>query len=175
MKCSRQSKVAAGDILNEGLGYIPDTETLWRQGRGARNWKTSRLSCGQLGDSLPRTKYGGKPTIGPRSVGRVARFVLGSENGRLNRDFPKPGSHRPRFVCSPDGWHPFRSGSRGVTGRVRLWQPVENNVRHREVRITSWQLAVEENHSDNPFADWSNASNLSQRDRPFPRRQPALR
>ena len=68
---------AAQEVLNEGLRYIPDAETFRRQGRPEREivniaaeWRADLvLIC-------PRGEYGGKPTIGPKSVGHVARFVL---------------------------------------------------------------------------------------------------
>jgi nucleotide-binding universal stress UspA family protein len=68
---------AAQDVLDEGLRYIPNAETFRRQGRPEREivnvaaeWQADRVII------CPRGEYGGKPTIGPRSVGHVARFVL---------------------------------------------------------------------------------------------------
>jgi nucleotide-binding universal stress UspA family protein len=68
---------AAQDILNEGLRYIPNAETFRRQGRPEREivnvaaeWQADLVII------CPRGEYGGKPTIGPKSVGHVARFVL---------------------------------------------------------------------------------------------------
>jgi nucleotide-binding universal stress UspA family protein len=68
---------AAQDILNDGLRYIPNAETFRRQGRPEREivnfaaeWQADLVII------CPRGEYGGKPTIGPKSVGHVARFVL---------------------------------------------------------------------------------------------------
>jgi nucleotide-binding universal stress UspA family protein len=68
---------AAQDVLNEGLLNIPNAETFRRQGRPEREivnvaaeWQADLVII------CPRGEYGGKPTIGPRSVGHVARFVL---------------------------------------------------------------------------------------------------
>ena len=67
----------AQDVLNEGLHYLPDAETFQRQGRPEREivnvaaeWQADLVII------CPRGEYGGKPSIGPRSVGHVARFVL---------------------------------------------------------------------------------------------------
>jgi nucleotide-binding universal stress UspA family protein len=68
---------AAHDILNEGLRYLPDAEILEREGRPEREivnvaaeWEADLVII------CPRAEYGGKPVIGPKSVGHVARFVL---------------------------------------------------------------------------------------------------
>jgi nucleotide-binding universal stress UspA family protein len=68
---------AAQDVLSEGLRYIPNAETFRRQGRPEREivnvaaeWQADLVII------CPRGEYGGKPTIGPKSVGHVARFVL---------------------------------------------------------------------------------------------------
>ena len=68
---------AAEDILNEGLHYLPGAEKLQRQGRPEReivnvaaDWQADLVIV------CPRAEYGSKPTIGPKSVGHVARFVL---------------------------------------------------------------------------------------------------
>jgi nucleotide-binding universal stress UspA family protein len=70
-------QAAAQDILNEARHFFPDAETLQRQGRPEREivnlaaeWQANLVII------CPRAEYGGKPTIGPRSVGHVARFVL---------------------------------------------------------------------------------------------------
>ena len=70
-------QAAAEEILTEGLRYLPNAETLKRQGRpereivnAAAEWQADLLII------CPRAQYGGKPTIGPKSVGHVARFVL---------------------------------------------------------------------------------------------------
>ena len=67
----------AQDVLNEGLHYLPNAETFQRQGRPEREivnvaaeWQADLVII------CPRGEYGGKPTIGPKSVGHVARFVL---------------------------------------------------------------------------------------------------
>jgi nucleotide-binding universal stress UspA family protein len=68
---------AAEDILNEGLRYLPNAEILQRQGRpeleivnAAAEWQADLVVI------CPRAEYGGKPMIGPKSIGHVARFVL---------------------------------------------------------------------------------------------------
>src|SRR6516162_8645767 len=68
---------AAQDILNEGLRRLPNAETLQRQGRPEREiinvaaeWQADLVIL------CPRAEYSGKPTIGPKSVGHVARFVI---------------------------------------------------------------------------------------------------
>ena len=70
-------QAAAQDILNEGLRYLPDADKFQRQGRPEREivnvaaeWQADLVII------CPRAEYGGKPLIGPRSVGHVARFVL---------------------------------------------------------------------------------------------------
>ncbi|HLI68189.1 MAG TPA: universal stress protein [Ktedonobacteraceae bacterium] len=74
----RQAEQAsAQDILNEGLRYFPGAETIQRTGRPEREivncaaeWNADIILI------LPRANYGEPPTIGPKSVGHVARFVL---------------------------------------------------------------------------------------------------
>ncbi len=68
---------SAQEILDEGLRYLPDAQCLQRQGRPEREivncaaeWQADVILI------LPRANYGEKPTIGPKSVGHVARFVL---------------------------------------------------------------------------------------------------
>jgi nucleotide-binding universal stress UspA family protein len=68
---------AAQDVLNEGLRYLPNAETFQRLGRPEREivnvaaeWQADLVII------CPRGEYGGKPSIGPKSVGHVARFVL---------------------------------------------------------------------------------------------------
>ena len=68
---------ASQDILNAGLGYLPQAETLLRRGRpeleivnAAAEWRADVILI------CPRAEYGEPPHIGPRSVGHVARFVL---------------------------------------------------------------------------------------------------
>ena len=73
-----QAEVAAAqDVLKEGLRSLPNAETLQRQGRPEREivnvaaeWQADLVII------CPRAEYGGKPSIGPRSVGHIARFVL---------------------------------------------------------------------------------------------------
>ena len=67
----------AQDVLNEGLHYLPNAETFQRQGRPEREivnvaaqWQADLVII------CPRGEYGGKPAIGPKSVGHIARFVL---------------------------------------------------------------------------------------------------
>src|SRR5450631_2657360 len=74
----RQTEMAsAKEILEEGLRKLPGAEILERQGRpereivnGAAEWRADRLVI------CPRAQYGGPPSLGPKSVGHVARFVL---------------------------------------------------------------------------------------------------
>jgi len=68
---------AADDILNEGLRYLPNAEPLQCEGRPEREivnvaaeWQADLVIL------CPLAQYGGKPTIGPKSVGHVARFVI---------------------------------------------------------------------------------------------------
>jgi nucleotide-binding universal stress UspA family protein len=70
-------RASAKDILEEGLRHFPDAEPLERQGRpereivnSAAEWRADLLVI------CPRSQFGGKPGIGPKSVGHVARFVL---------------------------------------------------------------------------------------------------
>ena len=70
-------KSSARDILNAGLRYLAHAETIEREGRPgheivnvAAQWQADVvLICA-------RAQYGGKASIGPKSVGHVARFVL---------------------------------------------------------------------------------------------------
>jgi nucleotide-binding universal stress UspA family protein len=74
----RQTEIAsAKEILEEGLQHFPNAEILERQGRpereivnGAAEWRADLLVI------CPRAQYGGPPSLGPKSVGHVARFVL---------------------------------------------------------------------------------------------------
>jgi nucleotide-binding universal stress UspA family protein len=70
-------QAAAEDILNEALRFLPSAESLKRQGRPER--EIVNVAAEWQADVVvicPRAEYGGKPTIGPKSVGHVARFVL---------------------------------------------------------------------------------------------------
>jgi len=74
----RQTEIAsAKEILEEGLQHFPGAEILERQGRpereivnGAAEWRADLLVI------CPRAQYRGAPSLGPKSVGHVARFVL---------------------------------------------------------------------------------------------------
>lgn len=75
MRQAEQS--SAQEILDEGLRYLPGAQSLQRQGRPEREivncaaeWQADVILI------LPRANYGERPTIGPKSVGHVARFVL---------------------------------------------------------------------------------------------------
>ena len=68
---------AAQQVLAEGLRYFPGAESLERRGwpereivNAAAEWQADLV----LIDA--RAEYDGKPMIGPKSVGHVARFVL---------------------------------------------------------------------------------------------------
>jgi nucleotide-binding universal stress UspA family protein len=68
---------AAQDVLNEGLRFLPNAETFQRPGRPER--EIVNLAAEWQADLViicPQGEYGGKPSIGPKSVGHVARFVL---------------------------------------------------------------------------------------------------
>jgi nucleotide-binding universal stress UspA family protein len=68
---------SAHDILNEGLSHFPGAETLQRQGRPEREIvNTAAEWQADLVIICPRAEYGGRHSIGPKSVGHVARFVL---------------------------------------------------------------------------------------------------
>jgi len=70
-------KSSAQDILNEGLRRFPSAEAIQRQGRPEREIVNAAAE-GQadLVIICPRAEYGGRHTIGPKSVGHVARFVV---------------------------------------------------------------------------------------------------
>jgi nucleotide-binding universal stress UspA family protein len=70
-------QASAQDILNEGLRYLPGAEAMQRTGRPEREivncaaeWNADVILI------LPRANYGEPPSIGPKSVGHIARFVL---------------------------------------------------------------------------------------------------
>ena len=73
----QSEKSLARHILNAGLGYLAHAETIEREGRPgheivnvAAEWQADVvLICA-------RAQYGGEASIGPKSVGHVARFVL---------------------------------------------------------------------------------------------------
>ncbi|HEU0001091.1 MAG TPA: universal stress protein [Ktedonobacteraceae bacterium] len=67
----------AQDILQEGARYLPGAERIQKTGRPereivnfAQEWKADLIVI------FPRSPRSGGPTIGPKSVGHVARFVL---------------------------------------------------------------------------------------------------
>lgn len=68
---------AAQDILQEGVRYLPQTQTLSRDGRPeqeivqcAYEWHADLIVI------CSRSPAFGGPTLGPKSIGHVARFVL---------------------------------------------------------------------------------------------------
>jgi nucleotide-binding universal stress UspA family protein len=68
---------SAKEIIDAGLRHISGAEALQRQGRpereivnAAAEWQADLIII------CPRAEYGGKPKLGPKSVGHVARFVL---------------------------------------------------------------------------------------------------
>ena len=70
-------KEACQDILKAGLERLPEAESLLRQGypelelvNAAADWKADVILI------CPRAEYGAPPSLGPHSVGHVARFVL---------------------------------------------------------------------------------------------------
>ena len=74
----RQAEIAsAQDILDEGLRQFRGAEAFQRQGRPEREIvNTAAEWQADLVMICPRTEYGGKHRIGPKSVGHVARFVV---------------------------------------------------------------------------------------------------
>ena len=87
---------AAQEILAEGLRWLPGAQTLERQGRpereivnAAAEWKADLV----LIDA--RAEYGATPTIGPKSVGHVARFVLDHAPCPVLLVRPLTGEHFP--------------------------------------------------------------------------------
>jgi nucleotide-binding universal stress UspA family protein len=76
-KIQQADVTAAQDILQEGLRYLPQAETLSRAGRPEREiiqcaseWHADLIAI------CPRPPTFGGPAVGPKSVGHVARFVL---------------------------------------------------------------------------------------------------
>jgi nucleotide-binding universal stress UspA family protein len=70
-------RASAQDILDEGVRYLPGAETLRREGRPEREIVNTAADWqADLVIVCPRAKYDHKPTIGPKSVGHTARFVL---------------------------------------------------------------------------------------------------
>jgi nucleotide-binding universal stress UspA family protein len=70
-------RLSAQDILDEGLSHFPGAETLQRQGRpereivnAAAEWQADLVMI------CARAEYGERHSIGPKSVGHIARFVL---------------------------------------------------------------------------------------------------
>ena len=74
----RQAEASsAQEILAEGARALPGAERIQRTGRpereivnAAADWNADLILI------CPRTIYDDRPTIGPKSVGHVARFVL---------------------------------------------------------------------------------------------------
>jgi nucleotide-binding universal stress UspA family protein len=65
------------DILQEGLRYVPQAETLSREGRPER--EIIQCAAEWHADVIvicSRSPAFGGPSLGPKSVGHVARFVL---------------------------------------------------------------------------------------------------
>ena len=76
-KMQRAELGAAQDILQEGLRYLPQAETLSREGRPeqeiircASEWHADLIVICPLSPAF------GRPLLGPKSIGHVARFVL---------------------------------------------------------------------------------------------------
>lgn len=76
-KIQQAEVFAAQDILQEGLRYLPQAQTLAREGRPeqeivqcASQWHADLIVI------CPRSPAFGGPAVGPKSVGHVARFVL---------------------------------------------------------------------------------------------------
>jgi nucleotide-binding universal stress UspA family protein len=70
-------KGSARDILDEGLRHLPGAEAILRRGRPEREIVNTAADWrADLAIICPRAEYGDTPTIGPKSVGHVARFVL---------------------------------------------------------------------------------------------------
>ncbi len=70
-------KSSAQDILNGGLRRFPSAEATQRQGRPEREIVNAAAEWqADLVIICPRAEYGGRHTIGPKSVGHVARFVV---------------------------------------------------------------------------------------------------
>jgi nucleotide-binding universal stress UspA family protein len=76
-KIQQAEVVAAQDILQEGLRYVPNAETLSREGRPEREiiqcaaeWNADLIVI------CSRSPAFGGPALGPKSIGHVARFVL---------------------------------------------------------------------------------------------------
>ena len=68
---------AAQEILEEARGVHPNAETLYRRGQPERvivnyaaEWNADVVVI------CPRSPQSGSPAIGPKSIGRVARFVV---------------------------------------------------------------------------------------------------
>jgi nucleotide-binding universal stress UspA family protein len=70
-------EVSAQDILAEGERAFPGAEYIQHTGRPER--EIVNVATGWNADLIlicPRSIYGDKPIIGPKSIGHVARFVL---------------------------------------------------------------------------------------------------
>lgn len=95
----RQAEASsARDILDEAGRAFPGAEHLHSIGRPEREIvNTAATWQADLILICPRTVYGDKPTIGPKSVGHVARFVLDHApcpvllaRSVARKDFPLP-------------------------------------------------------------------------------------
>jgi nucleotide-binding universal stress UspA family protein len=70
-------ETAAQEILAEGARYLPGAERIRRSGRPEREIVNCALEWhADLIVICPRSPRSGGPTVGPKSVGHVARFVL---------------------------------------------------------------------------------------------------
>jgi nucleotide-binding universal stress UspA family protein len=69
--------MTAQDVLQEGLRYFPTAQTLQREGHPEREIVTYAAEWNaDLIVLCPRSPEHGGPSIGPKSVGHTARFVL---------------------------------------------------------------------------------------------------
>jgi nucleotide-binding universal stress UspA family protein len=70
-------EASAQDILSEGSRYLSGAEPLKREGRPEREIVQCAAEWGaDLVVICSRSPGGGGPSLGPKSVGHVARFVL---------------------------------------------------------------------------------------------------
>jgi nucleotide-binding universal stress UspA family protein len=77
LEMEQAEKMSAQDILDEGLRRFAGAEALQRQGRPEREIVNMAAEwAADLVIVCPRAEHSGKPTIGPKSVGHTARFVI---------------------------------------------------------------------------------------------------